>query len=72
MVEKLPKRMTIEQTDAGVRMALEIKDLEALIAAFRSGAIREGEREGAGEVFDPGSALALSGEQADSPAEAEA
>ncbi len=72
VVEKLPKRMTIEQTDAGQRMALEIKDLEALIAAFRSGAIREGEREGAGEVFDPGSALALSGEQADSPAEAEA
>lgn len=60
VVEKLPVRMTIEQTDAGARMAHEIRDLEALIAAYRAGQIPEAE-DGTGEVFDPGTAQALQG-----------
>jgi len=64
VVEKLPRRMTIEQTDAGQRMAMEIRDLEALVAAFRSGAVQEGDREDAGEVFDPGTALGQAGGEA--------
>jgi len=55
VVERLPQRMTTAQTDAGQQMALEIKDLEALVAAYRSGQLDEGE--GGGDVFDPGSAL---------------
>jgi len=55
VVERLPQRMTTAQTDAGQQMALEIKDLEALVAAYRSGQLDEGE--GGGEIFDPGSAM---------------
>ena len=69
VVERLPRRMTIEQTDAGQLMALEIKDLEALIAAYRSGQIPEPENSAGSRVFDPGSPLALAGEQADDPSE---
>lgn len=63
VVEKLPRRMQIKETDAGERMALEIKDLEALIAAYRSGLLQEPRSFDSGEVFDPDSELALSGKK---------
>ncbi|MDI9520848.1 MAG: fructose-1,6-bisphosphatase [Bacillota bacterium] len=63
VVEKLPKRMLIKETDAGERMALEIKDLEDLIAAYRSGQLQENQSSDSVEVFDPDSELALSGKK---------
>jgi len=62
VVEKLQKRITIGQTDAGASMALEIKDLEDLIIAYRQGLIKEPEGVSGPPAFDPGSFLALAGD----------
>ncbi len=55
VVENLPRRQTVAETDSGAAMARQVEDLEALILAYRDGELPEtgGEaREGA--VFDPG------------------
>ena len=54
VVEQLPRRITIGDTDAGASMAQEIEDLEALIAAYRSGSLREPHASEETQVFDPG------------------
>lgn len=54
VVEKLPQRMATQYTDAGRLMALEIKDLEALISAYRQGILPEPDSAPGTEVFDPG------------------
>lgn len=69
VVEKLPQRMLVKETDAGEKMALEIKDLEALIAAYRKGLIQETQSNDSSEVFDPESELALSGKQSNTQKE---
>ena len=55
VVERLPYRQPMAETDAGKDMARQIDDLQALIAAYRSGEISEPEGKAAGgRVFDPG------------------
>lgn len=55
VVERLPCRRSVAETDAGRDMARQIDDLQALIAAYRSGLIPEPEGSAAGSpVFDPG------------------
>jgi len=55
VVEDLPARQTVAETDAGQAMARQIEDLEELIGAYRRGEIPEPEGSpGAQDVFDPG------------------
>ncbi|NLX83010.1 MAG: fructose-1,6-bisphosphatase [Clostridiales bacterium] len=61
VVEQLPRRITLEETDAGLSMAQEISDLEALITAYRSGSLPEPHGSEEAQVFDPGSKLTKNG-----------
>lgn len=55
VVEKLPTRQTVADTDAGLHMAQEIKDLNLLIDAYREGRISQAKDDpGALMQFDPG------------------
>lgn len=44
IVEEMPERVLTRQTDEGVRLREKIADLEALVDAYRDGALREARR----------------------------
>lgn len=55
VVEKLPYRQPMAETDKGLEMARQIEDLQALIRAYRTGLVSEPEGAGKNAVaFDPG------------------
>ena len=41
VVEKMPRRVNVADTDTGAEIARRIDDLSALLAAYRSGEIKE-------------------------------
>jgi fructose-1,6-bisphosphatase-3 len=43
IIEEMPRRVTVRDTDTGVELEAQIHDLRSLIAAFRNGEIEEGE-----------------------------
>ena len=45
VVEQMPRRLRIADTDQGARLRERIADLTGLTEAFASGAIKEGDRE---------------------------
>lgn len=66
VVERLPARQPVAETDAGKAMAREIGDLQALISAYKTGAVGEPEgRAHTAPVFDPGFPAGGAGEKSE-------